>query len=260
MQKRAILLFLALTGLAGAADRDQFHWRGHVLAGKFIEVKGVNGSIRAVPGAGPDAEVIAVKTGLREAGGAVHVEVIEGEAGLVVCAVYPGANQSSTACKQPAPVESSAVRVDFIVRVPKGVRFIARTVNGAVDVLALKSDVAAYTVNGNVNLSTAGKGEAETVNGSIIASVGSTAGNASGPSRLHFSTVNGTITLAMPARANAQIQASTVNGRITSDFPLPIRGRFAARRADGKIGSGGPQVSLRTVNGSIALRQANRSI
>ena len=59
------------------------------------------------------------------------------------------------------------VSVRFTVRVPAGVRFVARTVNGDVAAEGLTGDVQATTVNGGVRLSTAGQADAETVNGSI---------------------------------------------------------------------------------------------
>src|SRR6266513_1792532 len=35
-----------------AAAQDEFHWKGKVAPGKAIEIKGVNGDVRAVAGSG----------------------------------------------------------------------------------------------------------------------------------------------------------------------------------------------------------------
>ena len=105
-------------------------------------------------------------------------------------------------------------RVDFVVRVPEGVRFLGSTVNGGVEADALKSDVQAYTVNGQVRVSTTGTVQAKTVNGSITASLLKPFW--SKPPEL--STVNGGIRLVLPPSANAALQAATKNGKIVTDF------------------------------------------
>src|SRR2546430_10194094 len=50
---------LALAPRTAAAQRE-FHWKGPVAPGKAIEIKGVNGDVRASAGSG-DVEVTAVK-------------------------------------------------------------------------------------------------------------------------------------------------------------------------------------------------------
>jgi DUF4097 and DUF4098 domain-containing protein YvlB len=71
-----------------------------------------------------------------------------------------------------------------------------------------------------------------------------------------FSTVNGAITLDMPACTSARVHANTVNGRINTEFRLPVHGQFVSKRADGAIGHGGPDLRIATVNGSISLRRS----
>jgi DUF4097 and DUF4098 domain-containing protein YvlB len=141
--------------------------------------------------------------------------------------------------------------VSFTVRVPAGVDFVGRTVNGGVEADGLTGDVVANTVNGGVRLSTAGKAQAETVNGSITAAVG----QADGTEPLSFKTVNGSIALDLPAAANAEVRASTVNGEVHSDFPLTGQARLSRKSLSGTIGGGGRSLSLETVNGSIQIRQ-----
>ena len=70
-------------------------------------------------------------------------------------------------------------------------------------------------------------------------------------------TVNGGITVELPASVAADIHAETVNGSIETDFPLTVTGKFVGRRIDGVIGGGGRRLELETVNGSIALRKAS---
>ncbi|MHB1225508.1 MAG: hypothetical protein ACYC2G_15880, partial [Gemmatimonadaceae bacterium] len=72
---------------------------------------------------------------------------------------------------------------------------------------------------------------------------------------LSYSTVNGSITVAVPRPLSAELQMQTVNGGIESDFPLTVSGRINPRRISATVGDGGRRLSLKTVNGSIRLRQ-----
>lgn len=149
-------------------------------------------------------------------------------------------------------VSNNDVKVEFTVQVPAGVHFIGRTVNGGIETASLAGDVKAHTVNGKIRISTNGWAEGTTVNGSISAHLGTSAW----PRPLEFQTVNGGIDVELPDNVNADLRASTVNGRISTDFPLMIRGKFTGRQISGAIGQGGPELSLKTVNGSIGLHRA----
>jgi DUF4097 and DUF4098 domain-containing protein YvlB len=56
---------------------------------------------------------------------------------------------------------------------------------------------------------------------------------------------------------SAEVKAQTLNGDISSDFPITVMGRKSRRELNGTIGSGGRELSLKTVNGSIRLRRAS---
>ena len=141
--------------------------------------------------------------------------------------------------------------VHFTVRMPAGVDFIGKSVNGDVSIEGVTGDAVARTVNGDVRVSAAGKVEASTVNGSIDAAMGA----ANFDDDLEFHTVNGSITLELPEGVNADVSASTVNGGMETDFPLTVQGRWGPRHLRGTIGSGGKSINLETVNGTIALRR-----
>ena len=64
----------------------------------------------------------------------------------------------------------------------------------------------------------------------------------------------------VPPNTSADVHASTVNGNIRTDFPLTVQGKFVGRHLDGKIGSGGRELKLNTVNGSIQLRQTSGKV
>jgi len=251
---RLFVLLTTVTGLFGATGVDTFHWSGKVPAGQRLEVRGVNGSIHAEPATGDEVEVIAFKNGREFDPAEIDVRVVQHDGGVTICAVYPSSDGLADECAAAGNgglnFGNNDVSVDFTVRVPKAVRFVARTVNGLVEAKSLESDTEAHTVNGNVRLSTAGAAQGETVNGSITASMGRFT------SAAKFSTVNGAITLEMPSRTGARVHANTVNGGIQNEFGLPVRGQFVSKRADGAIGHGGPELRIATVNGSISLRRS----
>lgn len=255
------ILALSLAGavcmIAGLSPSG-FRWTGTLTPGESIEVQDANGNIRAEPSDGKDVEVIARGTSSSEDVSHVQIRVMRRAEGIVICAVYPKDQTGPGDCAAldsgaPTPA-ASGPEVEFAVRVPKGVRFVARTVNGSVEAKALHSDLEAYTVNGDVKLSTTGAAHAETVNGSITGMVGNRMRD------LRFSTVNGNITLGLPPAPNAKIRAKTVHGQISTNLRLPVRQHFASHTMNGKVGSGGGEVDISTVNGSIHLRRGCSSL
>lgn len=263
LRTRIPVLAILLAGgmLAGHPDVTAqtgavpFEWRGMVLQGSAIEIKGVNGDITAEPAAGTEAEVTAVRTGRRSDPNSVRIEVVPHGDGVTICAVYPDAGDRPNECRPGGEgrlnVRDNDVNVAFTVKVPAGVRFLGRTVNGDVTTGPLAAPVAISTVNGAAEFSTSAHGEASTVNGSITGAMGSTLWDG----ELSFNTVNGSITLDLPPDTSTEVRARTVNGDIATDFPLTVSGRLSRRSLNGTIGGGGRSLELTTVNGSVKLNR-----
>jgi len=246
---------LLLGGASRAAAQD-FTWAGAIPQGRAIEIKGVNGDVRAEPSGSNQVEVVAVKTARRDDPESVRIQVVPHDGGVTICAVYPsrnGARPNECAAGEGGRnnVQNNDVTVRFTVRVPAGVTFIGKTVNGDVEATRLNGDVVLTTVNGSATFSTTGGGRASTVNGSIRGEMGRADWN----DTLSMSTVNGSITLTLPATLNTEVRASTVNGDITADFPVTVQGKVSRRRLEGTIGGGGRSLVLDSVNGSITLKR-----
>ena len=252
---RALLTAAALLIAPGAFAQD-FTWNGTVAHGRAIEIKGVNGDVRAEPSGSNQVEVVAEKHGRRDDPSTVRIAVVPHAGGVTICAVYPA--RSGARPNECAPgeggrmnVQNNDVTVRFTVRVPAGVAFVGTTVNGEVAASRLNGDVTLTTVNGSASFSTTGSGRATTVNGSIRGEMG----RADWSDTLSMSTVNGSITLTLPATLNTDVRAETVNGDISADFPITVHGRVSRRRLDGTIGAGGRTLALESVNGSITLKR-----
>jgi hypothetical protein len=249
--------------VASAPDSDEaFRWQGRVQAGQTLEIKGVNGNVRAEGTSGNQVEVVASKQWGRSDPKDVEIRVVEHAGGVTICAVYPSSDAQQPNDCQPGRggrmnVRDNDVSVDFTVKIPAGVRFSGRTVNGEVEAERIGSDVEVSTVNGSINVSASGIAEASTVNGSIKAAMG----NANWANELKFNTVNGSIILDFPSSLSTEMRAETLNGDISSDFPMNVQSareddrRGRPKRVQATIGGGGRSLSLKTVNGDIQIKR-----
>ena len=254
---KSLSLALLAVALPLMAQDETFRWQGSIAAGGRLEIRGVNGNVKAEPSTGALAEVTAVKSGRKSDPRQVEIKVVEDGDGVTICAVYPSRDAARpNECKPGGGRNNTSnndVRVEFTVRVPSGVRFLGNTVNGGIEAAGLNGDIELHTVNGRIKASTMGCAEAKTVNGGIEATVGRT--DCARP--MEFTTVNGGVTLGLPASTNAELNVETVNGGIDSDLPLTLRGKISNKRLTATLGSGGREIRVKTVNGGVNLRKTS---
>ncbi|MGH7655477.1 MAG: DUF4097 family beta strand repeat-containing protein [Gemmatimonadaceae bacterium] len=257
------VLTACATASAFAQSRSDtpFTWSGAIQSGHSVYVRNLNGSVRVEAGTGDKVEVRAEKHWRRGNPDVVKITVKQvgsGNGDVLVCAVW----SERTTCDEDGYHSHSDgwrgdndrnddVSVEFVVRLPAGVKVDASTVNGDVNVDGATSDVVAHTVNGSVEArSTGGAVQARTTNGDVRVSAVKLDSDHS-----EFSTTNGSVTVSLPASINADVDMRTVNGSLTSDFPLTVQGSFNPRRLHATLGKGGATLRLSTVNGSIRLRK-----
>ena len=254
-------LALAMSGLtpltpatAAAQQSEEFRWQGQVQPGQNVEIRGVNGGIDAQPSSSGQIEVVALKTAEKSDVRDVRIVVLPHPQGVTICAVYPDVDGERNECLPGGggrnATKDNDVKVQFNVRVPAGVTFTGRTVNGGIDARDLDGRATLNTVNGKIEISTSSYASAKTVNGSIEARLG----RGDWQDALEMKTVNGSITVHLPGTVSTDVNARTVNGKILSDFPISIR-EAGKRSLKGTIGGGGGRgLALETVNGSITLK------
>lgn len=253
-----VSLMSFVSALTWAQNNNEFRWQGRLAEGKTLEIRSINGDVRAEEASGNDIEVVAVKRGWRGDPNGVRVEMVEHADGVTFCAVYLQRDGQWGKCKPGGGGtgnHKNDTSVSFAVRVPAGVHFNGHTVNGSVNAKELDGNVLASTVNGDVRVSTTGYAQASTVNGSISVACG----RANWQDELEFSTVNGSIEVTLPTHTQTAFSASLVNGSITTDLPITIKGKVDKRNMNGILGgsgenSSGRKLRMNTVNGSITVK------
>ena len=274
----AIALLLAAPVLGAqqqyGRDSDVWRWDGRVEAGKWMHVFNVNGSVDFQISNDNMVHLVAEKRTRdgREADD-IHYEVVQEGGNVTICAIW----NNNSRCEDG---EMSSYRnrgnndnhtnVKFTVRVPRSVRVGAHSVNGGVSVREVGAEVNATTVNGGVVVrNTNGPVRANTVNGGVDVntavgpvSAGTVNGNVDarmsalqGDDDMDFKTVNGSVSIYVPASFDGRFRFDTVHGGISSDFPMTISGKWGPRHASGTIGNGRRDISASSVNGSIELRR-----
>ena len=210
--------------LSGVAARSfsqttNFHWDGTLTQGNILEIRGVYGSIRAMPSTNGSIQVDA-----RIHNPAVsRVDVVPSESGITICSVASTPNGDENEC-QPEHRTASAEgnsQVDFVIRVPAGVRFSASMIHGDITVGSLQSDVNAATIDGNIELNESRGQGAE----------------------FYGNTVNGSIDSDFPIYDSAP--SLPESSPVDSHCPRIVRAR---------IGNGGPLLDASSVSGIIRLR------
>lgn len=249
------VLLVALASTIGWAQQQsqqqssEFHWTGKIAPEGVLIIKNVSGDIDAEPAPAGEAEVTAEKSGPRAQ--EVKIEVDQLPDGVMICAIFPGWFNHHCEEGHSSNVGSNRTKVHFIVKVPENIRFHGQNVNGDVTAEHLGRFVHATSVNGSIKVSTKSWVQAETVNGSIDAKMGSADWNGT----LAENSVNGSITLELPSDTSAEISFASVNGSLQSDFSFRESGKLTSHLVKGTIGNGGRDLKIHTVNGDVRLKR-----
>ena len=172
----------AVSTAPAPAKENEFNWRGKVAAGGIVEIFGVKGDIQAETSAGNEVEVVAFKQGNQDELYRVAIRVEESEGKVRICTAFPNLEgDGAPQCLESLEWNSQQwngnrelrlryqdgkrqsirlvdVQVQYKVRIPAGLRFIAQTLKG--DITAsfgtpdILSPIDLATLGGNVRLET----------------------------------------------------------------------------------------------------------
>lgn len=202
------------------SQAKDFHWKGPLEQGKTLEVRGVYGSIHTIPSANGSVQVEA----RIHNPALVRVDVLQRENGITICSVVLTASGDESECQpglRTADAKKGEDGVDFLIRVPAGVRFSASMIHGDITVNSLQSDVNAATIDGNIELNESHGHSAE----------------------FYGNTVSGAIESDFPIYDNAP--PPPAGHTVDTHHPRIVRA---------SIGKGGPVLDASTVSGTIRVR------
>lgn len=248
-----------LSALFGKEKSEEFSKVLPLKSGGTFSLKNVNGSINITTWKEDKVDIKALKTTKGDPDKLKEVKIeVEATANSVsVNTIFPKG-------------KNIRVSVNYEVKVPQGINLgKVRSTNGSVYITGPVGSTNASTTNGRIELdgakgtislsSTNGRIEAvnirgeldvDTTNGTIVLEM------LSFEDTIKARTTNGSITLRIGSleKVNADFSARTVNGSISLDLPITLKSMKKSRRSlEGQIGQGGPEISLRTTNGSIKI-------
>jgi hypothetical protein len=154
-----------------------------------------------------------------------------------------------------APGDGRGGQVSFEVKLPRQLGVVSfNSTNGTITVSDVAGQLTIETTNGKIKLDdVSGIDRAKTTNGGIEATIGQTTNNRP----MTFETTNGGIDLQLQDDFNGTLDASAMHGGIKVDDAfegVKVEKVFpTGQRANGVIGSGGPTLTLRTINGGIRV-------
>jgi hypothetical protein len=238
---------LALTGQTRASDRqsEQFSQTYSLSPGGTLSLDNVNGGVHITGWDQNQVKVDAIKTAWSGTSlNDVKIEVDSRSDSIHIETKYPH-----------HWFGDSHWQVDYTIMMPRHASIDkVSLVNGGLDVESIAGHVSASSVNGHIRVhGTTGGADLSAVNGTIKTSFE----NPDISQPVSLQTVNGSISLSLPPDTNAHVHAGTLNGGISCDFPIQINAGYVGHSLDGTLGKGGPDVRLKTVNGSINIHRGS---
>jgi len=274
MKRLITLTLLVLPVLAARSDerdwtveeQEAINRTFHVAAGDNVSklvVDQIHGYIHVTGGGGADIQVTVAKHIRAESKAALddakkEVKLDMTQEGNTVKLYEDGPFRSRGGDRS----ERYRVVFDCDIQVPAGAALDLHTLNNSIQVKNSTGDYKVHTLNGKLGMEEiGGSGSAETLNGSVKVAFSRNPARESS-----FRTLNGSIDVYFHSTPDADLNFQTLHGGVYADFdvttlPSPVQGenqgtRFVYRTGGSmkvRAGKGGPELSLRTLNGSICL-------
>jgi DUF4097 and DUF4098 domain-containing protein YvlB len=236
-----VLMAVAFAITGAAQVTEEFHRTVPLSSAGRVSLENINGSVTITGWERNEVQIDAVKKArdqqrLDEA----TIEVDASSDSVRIKTKYPEHRNNN-----------NPATVTYELHVPRQARLDhLDLVNGSLTVSQVSGEINGELVNGKTDIrDLSGRLNISAVNGTITASF-RTLDNVK---EIRLKSVNGAINLGLPASPNAEVSVSTVNGGITTDYPLQVKGKFMGHHLDGTLGSGGTQIEISNVNGSVRI-------
>lgn len=242
----AAALVASLTANAKVTKEETYTFK--INTGGNLSVSNVNGSITVTGGDTDEIEVLAIKSAdSQKELDKIEIKIDQSADSVVIETELSGSRRWLN-------WGGDGGKVIYKIKVPVSIDLDSiETINGSVNISGVSGDVRAESVNGALQLEDlSGDVQMETVNGSISAAFAKLGGQ----QKVKGSTVNGRMTLRLPADADVEINVDTLNGSIDAkDFDLESDKGFVGNDLNASIGSGSASINLDTVNGAIKIQR-----
>jgi len=269
-------------------------FNGPVAQGAWFRIRTPKGDVEVREASGSNVVVTATKRSDWRSTDDVKFEVRRDGANVTICAIWP----LTTRCDARgydfdydgrSHNDRDIGKVDFLVELPKGIKLVAASGNGTVEVRNTGSEVVATSGNGEVTVvgaggrvtASSGNGdlqvkdaggdvEARTGNGDIEVTtsagpVTAHTGNGridvdmsslKGDDDMDFTTGNGSIEVAFPSNLSALVETNVPSRNVETDFPIEMASHWNSSHISGKIGGGGRRIRFSTGNGHVRIKKA----
>jgi len=237
----SVLVAIAFAVNASAQVTEEFHRTVPLSSDGRVSLENINGNVTVTGWERSEVQIDAVKKArdqqrLDEA----RIEVDASSDSVRIKTKYPDHHTNN-----------NPATVTYELHVPRQARLDHMDlVNGSLTVSQVSGEINGELVNGKTDIrDLSGRANISAVNGTITANYKSL----DNVKEIRLKSVNGSINLGLPASPNAEVSVSTVNGGITTDYPLQVKGKFMGHHLDGTLGSGGTQIEISNVNGSVRI-------
>jgi len=251
-------LWALLTTAALAAPADEFDLKEvdrrmeTIDAGDTVRVVNPYGNVYArFGGYEPQVEILATSQRLESILPALETQI----------AHDPQANVLNVVVAFEGPVADGMTnrdRIDIVIFVPRGSTLDVQTLDGAIEVKKLQSDLVASSLKGDISTrDIEGRVQIKSARGDIAATLASNVTEQ--PQSIVSET--GEISVQLWEDAHLDVTLAT-SGEITTDFSLAIdhrRFEEPAKHAQATVGKGGPLLNLQNKQGRIKLLRLNKS-
>jgi len=245
------LLFVFSSAFADVTATKEYDYK--LNDGGRVSLSNVNGDIHIEGVSGNQVHIVAKKRAdSQEYLDALEIDIQASDELIRIETHHPKSNGSWFHRES----EQGGGSVSYELKVPFNSQLdTIETVNGMVEISAVRGAVSVETVNGKMSLTgLQGDANLDSVNGAVEAQFDLLEGG----QRVKADTVNGRVMLRIPANSSAEVQAETLNGGIDADdFGLKPDKGFVGHDLNGTIGDGQARLHVDTVNGSVTLRRNN---